>query len=138
MAEPKTRKTKASVKDFIDAVDNPQRRDDARAVDRMMHEVTGEKPAMWGPSIVGYGSHTLTYANGTTAPWPIVGFSPRKAALTLYLAPEIYATRADLLERLGRHTTGKACLYLKKLSDVDQGVLRELVAASVAHATARG
>ena len=138
MAEAKTQKTKASVKDFIDAITDEPKRKDARVIDKIMRESTADKPAMWGPSIVGYGSSTLIYANGKSADWPVVAFSPRKAALVLYLAPEVYEVRQDLLARLGKHTTGKSCLYVKKLSDVDAGVLRELVDASVAHTRGTG
>ena len=133
MAEAKTQKTKASVRDFIDAIADEPKRKDAKAVDKIMRDSTADKPAMWGPNIVGYGSSTLTYANGKIADWPVVAFSPRKAALVLYLAPDVYEVRKDLLARLGKHTTGKSCLYVKKLADVDTDVLRELVAASVAH-----
>jgi hypothetical protein len=138
MAEAKTQKTKASVKDFIDAIPDEPKRKDAKVVDRIMRESAADKPAMWGPNIVGYGSSTVTYANGKTADWPVVAFSPRKAALVLYLAPEVYEARQDLLARLGKHTTGKSCLYVKKLADVDTDVLRELVAASVAHTRGAG
>jgi hypothetical protein len=131
MAEPKTQKTRASVKDFLAAIPDPQRRADAKAVDALMREVTGETPALWGPSIVGYGSYTLTYANGKTGDWPIVGFSPRKTALTLYLMSG-FARYEALMAKLGKHTIGKSCLYLKKLSDVDREVLRELIVESVA------
>jgi hypothetical protein len=132
MAEPKTQKTQASVKAFLDAVPDERRRRDAKAVDALMREVSGEKPALWGPSIVGYGSYTLRYANGSTADWPLIGFSPRKAALVLYIMPGFDGYEA-LMQRLGKHTTGKSCLYLKSLADVDLAVLRELVAESVAH-----
>ena len=125
MAEPKTRKTTASVKDFIAAVPDEQRRKDAAAVARMMAEVTGEKAAMWGPTMVGFGSY-----QGSTGEWPIASFSPRKAALVVYLAPGF--ENSGLLERLGPHSHGKSCLYLKRLSDVDTKVLRQLVETSVA------
>lgn len=138
MADPKTRKTPASVKEFIDAIPDESKRKDAKSVDRMMREATAAKPAMWGANIVGYGSTTLTYANGKTADWPVIAFSPRKPALVLYLAPEVYEARPELLARLGKHTTGKSCLYVKKLADVDAGVLRELIDASVAHTRAAG
>lgn len=126
MREPKTRKTQASVRAFIAAVPDAQRRKDAAAVLEMMAEVTGEKAAMWGPSIVGFGSY-----QGTTGEWPIAGFSPRKANLVVYLMPGFEAS-GRLLERLGPHSTGKSCLYLKRLSDVDPKVLRQLVEKSVA------
>lgn len=126
-AEPKTKKTTASVSAFIDAVENETRRKDAKAVLKMMKEVTGEKPALWGPSIIGFGSY-----KAASGDWPIVGFSPRKANLVLYIMPG-FAQYDALLGKLGKHKTGKSCLYLNRLSDVDEGVLRELVERSVAH-----
>lgn len=127
MAEPKTKKTTASVTGFIDAVESDVRRADAKAVLKMMKEVTGEKAALWGPSIVGFGAYTTP-----SGEWPIVGFSPRKANLVLYVMPG-FAQYDALMKKLGKHKTGKSCLYINKLADVDQGVLRELVERSVAH-----
>ena len=124
MAEPKTRKTTASVKDFIAAVPNEQRRKEAAAVAKMMAEVTGEKAAMWGPSIVGFGSR-----QGKTGEWPIAAFSPRKAALVVYLKPGFEDDK--LLQRLGPHSHGKSCLYIKRLSGVDTKVLRQLIEKSL-------
>ena len=129
--EPKTRPTGASVAAFIDAVPDERRRADCREVGLMMQTATGAPPEMWGPSIVGFGRWRLRYANGREDDWPLIGFSPRKADLVLYLMPG-FEQRGDLLARLGRHKTGKVCLYLKRLSDVDPVVLRELVDASVA------
>lgn len=122
-SEPKTTKTKASVAAFIAAVEDDTRRKDAKAVDKMMREVTGEKPAMWGPSIVGYGVY-----EGPTGPWPRLGFSPRKANLVLYLMDGYEGE--PLMKKLGKHKTGRSCLYINKLADVDAGVLRELVEKS--------
>jgi hypothetical protein len=130
MAEPKTKKTDASVAAFLDAVADPGRREDARVVLGLMKRITGEEPKMWGPSIVGFGSYTYVYASGQTGDWPIAAFSPRKQALTLYLMPG-FERDADLLKRLGKHKTGKSCLYLNRLADVDAGVLEELVRLSV-------
>lgn len=137
MAEPKTKKTDASVAAFLDAVADPRRREDARAVLALMKRITGEEPKMWGPSIVGFGSYTYTYASGQTGDWPIAGFSPRKQALTLYLMPG-FEKDADLMKRLGKHKTGKSCLYLNRLADVDAGVLEELVRRSVERMRNRG
>lgn len=131
MAEPKTKKTAASVTAFIDAVENDVRRTDARAVLKLMKDVTGEKAALWGPSIIGFGSY-----KSATGDWPIVGFSPRKANLVLYVMPG-FAQYDALLKKLGKHKTGKSCLYLNKLADVDQAVLRDLVERSVAHMRSR-
>jgi hypothetical protein len=130
-ASPKTTKTKASVTDFIESVENETRRADAKVVLKLMKEATGEKPAMWGPSIVGFGSY-----RSNTGDWPIAGFSPRKANLVVYIAPE-FPERSALLARLGKHKTGVTCLYLSRLADVDQGVLRDIISKSVAHVRAK-
>jgi Domain of unknown function (DU1801) len=129
MAEPTTRPTDASVADFLAAVPNPGRRTDAQAACALMAEVTGAPPTMWGRSIVGFGSYHYVYASGREGDWPAVGLSPRKQALTFYLA-EGFERHGDLLDRLGPHTTGKSCLYVRRLSDVDEGVLRALVGES--------
>ena len=125
-AEPKTRPTDASVPDFIAAVENPTRRADADAVCAIMAEATGAPPVLWGPSIVGFGSY-----RGPTGDWPLVGFSPRKANLVLYIMPG-FAEQAELLARLGKHRTGSSCLYLNRLADADPAVLRELIDRSIA------
>jgi len=124
----KTQPTEASVEDFLAAVEPARRREDALAVCALMREITGETPVLWGPSIVGFGRYTYVNSTRKPAEWPRMGFSPRKAALTLYLAstPETEA----MLERLGPHTTSVACLYIKRLDQVDMGVLRELCVAS--------
>lgn len=127
MTEPKTQKTKASVAAFIAAVENDTRRKDAKLIDKMFREITGEKPAMWGPSIIGYGSYETS-----TGTWPRGGFSPRKANLVLYVLAD-YAGRDALLAKLGKHKTGSACLYINKLADVDERVLRELIARAWTH-----
>jgi hypothetical protein len=123
MAEPKTQKTKASVAAFIAAVEGDTRRKDAKAMDKMMREITGEKPAMWGPTIIGYGEYDTP-----TGKWPRAGFSPRKANMVVYLAPE--SKDAALLKKLGKHKTGVSCLYINKLADVNESVLRELIKRS--------
>jgi hypothetical protein len=126
MAEPKTQKTRASVSQFIAAVANETRRKDALAVEKMIREITGQRPAMWGPSIVGYGDFRTP-----SGLWPRAGFSPRKANLVLYLAPD--AKEPKLLAKLGRHKTGVSCLYINKLADVDETVLRDLISRSWAY-----
>jgi hypothetical protein len=126
MAEPKTQKTKASVSQFIADVENERRRKDAEVLDRMIREITGEKPAMWGPSIVGYGEFQTPRGR-----WPRAGFSPRKANLVVYLAPD--AKEPKLLAKLGKHKTGVSCLYINKLDDVDEAVLRDLISRSWTH-----
>lgn len=129
-AEPKTRPTDASVAEFIAAVDNPVRRADAEAICAMLEAVTGEKPVMWGPSIIGFGSYS-----GPTGDWPVAGFSPRKAQSVIYVMG--FKGQDALLARLGKHKTSVACLYINKLADVDLGVLREIAEASVADTRAR-
>jgi hypothetical protein len=130
----KTRPTDGDVGAFLDSVTDEQRRADAKVVCRLLQEVSGQEPVLWGTSIVGFGSVHLRYASGRELDWPVVGFSPRKAATTVYLN-EGFEEHAGLLARLGPHSTGKSCLYLKRLSDVDLDVLRELVAESVQRAT---
>jgi hypothetical protein len=132
VAELKTRPTDADVGAFLESVPDERRREDARTVCRLLQEVTGEKPVLWGTSIVGFGSVRLRYASGRELDWPVTGFSPRKTATTVYLM-DGFEERSDLLARLGPHSTGRSCLYLKRLSDVDLAVLRELVAESVRH-----
>jgi hypothetical protein len=136
VAEPKTRPTGASVEDFLAAVPDARRRADARVVLELMRRVTGAAPEMWGPSIVGFGRYRLTYASGRSAEWPLAAFSPRKQDLTLYIMPG-FDHYAGLMARLGKHRTGKSCLYLKRLADVDLGVLEELVTESVARVRAK-
>lgn len=131
MSELKTRPTDASVEAFIDAVDHPRRREDARTLLELMHRVTGEEPVMWGPSIVGYGSYHYRYASGQEADWPVVGFSPRRQNLSIYIMTG-FEECDELLSRLGKHKIGKSCLYINKLADVDLVVLETLVRASVA------
>ena len=129
MSDLKTQPTEASVEAFLAAVKPARRREDALAVCALMREITGEAPVMWGPSMVGFGRYANVTANGKSAAWPRMGFSPRKAALTLYLAstPQTEA----MLARLGPHTTSVACLYIKRLDQVDMGVLRALCVASL-------
>src|SRR5690606_14312301 len=115
--------------EFLAAVPDEQRREDARAVLEMMRRVTGEEPRMWGPSIVGFGSYHYRYDSGRKGDAMITGFSPRKTALTLYIMPG-FERYEELMSRLGKFTTGRSCLYLKRLSDVDQKVLEELVEQS--------
>ena len=126
MAEPKTTKTRASVAEFLAGVADPERRADAETLTALMTEVTGAEPTMWGSSIVGFGTYHYRYASGREGDWPAVGLSPRKQALTIYLSTG-FDGYDDLLERLGPHSIGKSCLYVKRLSDVDEDALRDLV-----------
>jgi Domain of unknown function (DU1801) len=131
--EAKTTPTAANVGDFMAAVPDPGRREEAAVIDALHRRVTGCKPQMWGPSIIGYGSYRYRYESGREGTMCRAGFSPRKAAMTVYLMGN-YCDRQDevdgLFARLGKHTTGKSCLYIKKLSDVDMVVLERLVAIS--------
>ena len=136
MAELKTTKNAASVTDFLDAVADPKRKADAIAACALMSEVTGAEPTMWGTNIIGFGTYHYKYASGQEGDWPAVGLSPRKAALTLYLSVGFDGAEA-LLGRLGPHSMGKSCLYLKRLSAVDEDVLRELVGNAFAHIDGR-
>ena len=130
MSELKTRQHDGDVDAYLDSVENPRRREDARRVLTLMREVTGERPKMWGSSIVGFGSYHYTYASGREGDWPVVGFAPRRQNLVLYIMPG-FARYESLLARLGKHRTGKSCLYVNKLDDIDPEVLEELVRESV-------
>jgi hypothetical protein len=126
MAEPRTVRNRTSVQEFLAAVPDPRRRADAQALCALMTEVTGAQPQMWGTSIVGFGTYHYRYASGREGDWPAVGLSPRKQALTVYISAGFDAY-TELLGRLGPHSTGRSCLYLKRLSDVDEEALRGLV-----------
>ena len=132
MADLKTQPNDQSVDTFIDSITDERRREDCRIVRRMMEEITGEEPVMWGDSIVGFGRYHYTYASGREGDWFTAGFAPRKQALTVYIMSG-FPRHDELMSRLGKYTTGRSCLYLKRLSDVDLDVLRELIAASVEH-----
>ena len=131
MAEIKTKVNDASVSDFLDNVADPERRRDCDTVSALMQKVTGEPPKMWGASIVGLATYQYTYASGQSGVWPIIGFSPRKNDLTLYIMPG-FTEYEELMSKLGKFKTGKSCLYLKKLADVDMKVLEQLMKDSVA------
>ncbi|QNN46157.1 DUF1801 domain-containing protein [Thermomonas brevis] len=128
MGEPKTRAGDASVAGFL-AQQPGERREDCEAVSAMMQAATGEPARMWGGSIVGFGKYAYV-SSGKTNEWPLVGFSPRKNELVLYLTAG-FDDAGALLDKLGRHRTGKACLYVKRMADVDAQVLRRLIDASV-------
>ena len=131
MADNKTKPTKVSAAAFIDALTDETRRADAKALVKLMQSATGEKPKMWGPSIIGFGSYHYTYASGREGDMPLAGFSPRQAATVLYGLMRSGESEA-LLAKLGKYTTGKGCLYIKKLADVDRNVLETLIVKSVA------
>ena len=126
MAELKTRPTAASVSKFINDIRDPVKRKDCKTVAAIMTEISGHKPKMWGPSIIGFGSYHHKYPNGQEADWPLLSFSPRKQNLTLYILHGS-AEENQLLKKLGKHTTGKSCLYIKQLSDVDLPTLKTLI-----------
>ena len=127
----KTQQTEASVELFLAAIEPETRQADARAICDLMAKVSGQPAKMWGPAIVGFGSYHYRYDSGREGEAPRIGFSPRKAALTLYIMSG--HQDAALMARLGRYKTGKACLYLNKLSDVDQGALEQVIAGGLAH-----
>lgn len=130
MAELKTKVNDASVSDFLNSVEHTQRREDSLVILDMMKEATGTEPKMWGTTIVGFGIHHYTYESGREADWFQVGFSPRKRQLVLYIMPG-FSRYEELLSQLGKHKTGKSCLYINKLDDIDQNVLKELIEASI-------
>lgn len=132
MAELKTKKNEASVQDYIDGIDDENRRADCMAVMDVMRKVTGAEPAMWGDSIVGFGSYHYKYASGREGDWFETGFSSRKESLTLYIMSG-FSRYEELMAKLGKYKTGKSCLYLKKLDDVDRDVLEELIRESVTY-----
>jgi hypothetical protein len=136
MADNKTKPTRLSVAAFIDGLTDQTKRADAKALVKLMQSATGEKPKMWGPSIIGFGSYHYKYDSGREGDMPLAGFSPRKAATVFYVMTGFSESEA-LLAKLGKHTSGKACLYIKKLADVDQKVLKTLVVKSVAAMRAR-
>ena len=129
MSELKTRPTAASVSEFLALQDN-ERRAECEAVVRMMEAATGERAEMWGAAIVGFGRYAYTNSTKKTYEWPLVGFSPRKNDLTLYIMPG-FDGFAGLMAKLGKHKTGKSCLYLKTLADVDLRVLQAVIEGSV-------
>ena len=132
MSEPKTKENDGDVLAFLNSVPDEQKRRDALQVMVMMQEVTGEEPRMWGDSIVGYGKYSYKYASGREGEWPLVGFSPRKQDLTLYIVSG-FDNFDDLREKLGKHKVGKSCLYIKRLADVNPEVLREMIRDSAEH-----
>ena len=136
MADNKTKPTKVSVASFIAQLADPTKRSDAKALVELLREVTGEPPKMWGPSIIGFGTCHYKYDSGREGDMPVAGFSPRKAATVIYILTGARGSEA-LFAKLGRHTIGKSCLYIKKLADVDPAVLKTLVVRSVAEIRSR-
>lgn len=130
MAENKTKPTSLKAEDFISQVENPQKRSDSLKVMEMMKEITGKEPVMWGSSLIGFDQYHYKYDSGREGDSLMVGFSPRKQALTIYIMPG-FERFDDLMQKLGKYKTGKACLYIKKLEDIDLSILRELISESV-------
>ena len=131
MAENKTKPTEVSVTAYIEAITDESKRADAKALVKLMQKASGEKPKMWGPSIIGFGSYHYKYESGREGDMPVIAFSPRKAATVLYNLTGSSAS-APLLAKLGKHTTGKGCLYIEKMSDVDLKVLESMLAKALA------
>ncbi len=130
MAELKTKKNKASVDKFLQSVIDEKKREDSYKILKMMKQITKAEPEMWGSSIIGFGSYHYKYASGREGDWFLTGFSPRKQSLTLYIMSG-FSKYQNLLKKLGKHKTGKGCLYINKIEDVDTKVLKELIKESV-------
>ncbi|HEY6212278.1 MAG TPA: DUF1801 domain-containing protein [Vicinamibacterales bacterium] len=133
MAEAKTKPTTASAAKFLASIKDADVRRDCAALAALMKDATKSPPKMWGPNIVGFGSRTIAYADGRKADWMLIAFSPRKSNLTLYVGRR-FENRDKLLKTLGKHSTGGGCLYIKRMSDVDQSTLKKIVAAAVKRA----
>lgn len=132
MAKNKTTETSQRVADFVHAfVDSDQKKEDSFRLIELMREWSGFEPRMWGPSIIGFGSYHYKYASGHEGDAPLIGFSPRKAAFSLYVLPPA-GERKDLLDKLGKFKMAKACIYVKKLAEIDLAVLEELCKSSIA------
>jgi hypothetical protein len=129
-AAAKTVETEASVSDFINTIPDDQKKMDSLKIIDLMKKVSGYEPKMWGPAIVGFGSYHYKYDSGHEGDAPLVSFSPRKSAISLYLSIA-FEKRGELLKKLGKHKTAKACIYINKLSDIDEGVLKTMIANSV-------
>ncbi|NLW41955.1 MAG: DUF1801 domain-containing protein [Tissierellia bacterium] len=130
MYELKTKETNKNVLEFIEKIEHPRKKEDAYTLLNLFEEVTGYEGKLWGESIIGFGSYHYKYATGHEGDAPIVGFSPRKAKISLYLATE-NPEREVLLEKFGKHTTSKACIYVNKLSDIDLDILKKLIIYSI-------
>lgn len=132
MAELKTKAHKGSVDEFLNSVEDDKRKEDSKIVMEMMGYVTGEKPTMWGTSIIGFGEYHYKYESGREGDFFIVGLSPRKQGLSIYIM-DGFTRYESLMKKLGKYKTGKSCLYIKNLEDVDQGILKDLIGESYKH-----
>ncbi|RZJ65739.1 MAG: DUF1801 domain-containing protein [Flavobacterium sp.] len=130
--ETKTKATQVSVTDFISAVPDETKRSDSFKLVELYQKLTGFEPKMWGPTIIGFGSYHYKYASGHEGDAPLAGFSPRKDALTFYFEP-VYDEKEDLLSKIGKHKVSKGCVYVKKLADIDMGILEQMIVASMNH-----
>lgn len=130
MAELKTKETKASVTAFLNSIEDRQKRADVKAIAKMMRDATGKRAKMWGSSIVGYDRYDYKYASGRSGTFMMTGFSPRAQNIAVYIMPG-FSKYGALLKKLGKHSTGKSCLYIKRLSDVNEKVLAQLIGRSV-------
>lgn len=136
MAELKTKQTDVSAESYFDTIEDPRRRADCVALAALIKKVTKHEPKMWGPSIVGFGSYHYKYPTGHEGDAPVVGFSSRKPEIVVYISDD-FESREELLQQLGKHRTGKVCVYFKRLADIDVTVLEKLVKASVAEVRKR-
>lgn len=132
MSTNKTQKTEINPREFIDKVNNEQKKQDSIKLLKIMEEIIGEKPKMWGPSIVGFGEYHYKYESGREGDMPLIGFSPRKNALTLYILSG-FDEQDKFLEKLGKYKRGRSCLYIKSLKDIDEEILRKMIKASAVH-----
>ena len=129
MAKNKTTETESSVADFLNTLSDTAKREDSQRLIELLQNHTGYAPKLWGSSIIGFGTYHYKYASGHEGDAPIIGFSPRKEAITLYLYPD-FESKAELLQNLGKHKAGKGCIYVKKLADINEPVLLKMVSAS--------
>ena len=136
MAKNKTNETSASVSGFIEKIENEIKRDDCYQIIKLMEKHSGFKPKMWGPSIIGFGSQHYKYESGHEGDMPVIAFSPRSTAIVLYLSSQ-FKNREALLKKFGKHKTSKGCIYVKKLDDIDMGVLEKMIVADIALAARR-
>ncbi len=130
MAELKTQQNDSDVVEFLNGIENEQRKADSFELLELFSQLTGEEAKMWGDSIIGFGTYHYKYASGREGDWPLTGFSPRKQNLTIYIMPG-FERYDDIMKKLGKYKTGSSCLYVKKLTDIDQALLKELVVTSV-------
>ncbi len=130
MTEPKTQKTEKSVQAFLNTIEDERKREDSQLLIDLLRQVTGDEPAMWGESIVGFGEYHYRYASGREGNWPLTAFSPRKQNFTIYLNYG-FEEDVELMSRLGKYKTGKACLYIKSLKDINTDILRKIVSRSI-------